>query len=155
MQEVFSPDEIFEDSEDNNNTDTVELINEMRRGRQRGSRGGKNIVSEKKDKISSQLPTLPDFDYFKHNVLFHQGGTLAHRQFRLQLAWDFVSDALNNKESHVACIWCQWEAKKNNQNIKEQNPPQSQIWCTKCNVALCCNISHPLCFEKYHTYIDE
>jgi hypothetical protein len=111
----------------------------------------------------------------------------------LQLAWDFISDALNNQQqtankknltenlaavvnkyyklptirlsgtnhypewraNRIACVWCQWEAKNNNQKINEQNPPQSQIYCNKCNVALCCNKSRPLCFEKYHTYIEK
>ncbi|CAG8764067.1 21545_t:CDS:2, partial [Racocetra persica] len=119
-------------------------------------------------------------------------GTLAHRQFRLQLAWDFINDTLNNRQkvvnkqhlnknsasivskyyklptirlsgtnhypewrkSRVACVWCRWNAKQNDKDINEKNPPQSQIWCNKCNVALCCNISRPSCFEKYHTYIE-
>lgn len=59
------------------------------------------------------------------------------------------------RNNRVACVWCRWEAKNNDKNINEKNPPQSQIWCNKCNVALCCNKSRSSCFEKYHTYVEK
>lgn len=56
------------------------------------------------------------------------------------------------RSERLACIWCQWKAKTRQGEINEQNPPQSQIWCSKCNVALCCNKTRSSCFKEYHTH---
>ncbi|CAG8804902.1 3227_t:CDS:2, partial [Racocetra fulgida] len=77
-QEVFSSDEMFEDTEYDSNADTIELINEMdtislnNDNQIELNNTERNVISEKKAKISVQLPTPPDFDYFKYNVPFHK-----------------------------------------------------------------------------------
>ena len=48
-----------------------------------------------------------------------------------------------------SCIWCKYLARKA-QKEPAKDPPQSQLYCIKCNVALCCNKSRS-CFKDYHT----
>jgi len=54
------------------------------------------------------------------------------------------------REERSGCIWCKYLAKKE-QKKAAQNPSQSQLYCIKCNVALCCNKNRSSCFKDYHT----
>ncbi|KAF0389230.1 piggybac transposable element-derived protein 4-like [Gigaspora margarita] len=49
-----------------------------------------------------------------------------------------------------ACLWCRYMRKKNNLPYL-QNPPQSNIYCSECGVALCCNNQRSSCFKDFHT----
>ncbi|CAG8736983.1 13838_t:CDS:2 [Gigaspora margarita] len=120
--QVSLVDEVFENGDDDSSIEIAKLANEIDtinlnseeiefntarslqvnkekiRGREHRSRKGENnIVSERKAQISARLPIPPNFNYLKHNILFYQGRTLAHREFRLQLAWDFINDTLSTK----------------------------------------------------------
>jgi hypothetical protein len=52
------------------------------------------------------------------------------------------------RKSRLACVWCKFQEKENNE--KSSNPPQSQIWCSFCNVPLCCNNNRSNCFKNFH-----
>jgi hypothetical protein len=59
------------------------------------------------------------------------------------------------REERNSCLWCRYEFKKTNTSKSpSQSFPRSQIWCSKCNVSLCCNNSRPNCFKYYHSRID-
>jgi hypothetical protein len=53
------------------------------------------------------------------------------------------------QKKREACVWCHWKAKEGEVMINKKNPPQSNIACKKCNVALCINADHD-CFAEYH-----
>jgi Transposase IS4 len=57
------------------------------------------------------------------------------------------------REARNSCIWCKYLIKKD-QKETTKNPPQSQLYCIKCNVALCCNKSRSNCFKDYHTQVE-
>jgi hypothetical protein len=57
------------------------------------------------------------------------------------------------REARSSCIWCKYLTKKV-QKKAERDPPQSQIYCIKCSVALCCNKNRS-CFKDYHTQKDD
>ncbi|CAG8535880.1 5653_t:CDS:2, partial [Scutellospora calospora] len=132
------------------------------RGKNQNKGEKDSLCSRKKATISAQLPKPPSFNTLVHNMPYHKGyvmlpkiysgcRTLNHEKFRLQIAWDFI----DNRENRAAYTWYRWEAKIGNIQINEKKPPQSQIWCAQCNVALCYNKSHSLYFKEYHTYIDK
>jgi len=53
------------------------------------------------------------------------------------------------REVRNSCVWCKYLTKKvQKKTIK--NPPQSQLYCIKCNIALCCNKNRSSCFKDYH-----
>lgn len=54
------------------------------------------------------------------------------------------------REARSSCVWCKYLTKKS-QRKALKDPPQSQLYCIKCNVALCCNKSRSNCFKDYHT----
>ncbi len=54
------------------------------------------------------------------------------------------------REERNSCLWCRYDLKRKNAP-RTQNPPQSQIWCSKCDVVLCCNNKRPNCFKYYHS----
>ncbi|CAG8456376.1 12241_t:CDS:2 [Dentiscutata heterogama] len=54
------------------------------------------------------------------------------------------------RKDRISCVWCKYLAKKNNKKAS-QNPSQSQVYCNKCNVPLCCNKDRANCFKDYHT----
>ncbi|CAB5337296.1 unnamed protein product [Rhizophagus irregularis] len=58
------------------------------------------------------------------------------------------------RETRSSCIWCKYLAKKN-QEKAIKNPPQSQLYCIKCNLALCCNKERSNCFKDFHTYKED
>ncbi|CAB4385768.1 unnamed protein product [Rhizophagus irregularis] len=58
------------------------------------------------------------------------------------------------RETRSSCIWCKYLAKKN-QKKATKNPPQSQLYCIKCNLALCCNKEKSNCFKDFHTYKED
>jgi hypothetical protein len=57
------------------------------------------------------------------------------------------------REARSSCIWCKYLTKKV-QKKAERDPSQSQIYCIKCSVALCCNKNRS-CFKDYHTQKDD
>jgi hypothetical protein len=57
-----------------------------------------------------------------------------------------------HKERRDACLWCRYMYKKNN-DAHLKNPPQSQLWCSICGVALCCNKQRS-CFKDFHMISD-
>jgi len=57
-----------------------------------------------------------------------------------------------HKERRDACLWCRYMHKKSN-NAHLKNPSQSQIWCSSCGVALCCNKQRS-CFKDFHMISD-
>jgi len=77
------------------------------------------------------------------------------------------------RKKRNSCVWCKYLAKKmcnenneknekNEKNVKNvknvkapKNPPQSQIYCVKCNIPLCCNKGRGDCFKDYHTRKEE
>ncbi|CAG8783128.1 19168_t:CDS:1, partial [Cetraspora pellucida] len=84
-----TPNEFFKDDDFDSNANIVELTNKIdaitldnenqinkekarKRRKEHGNKEGKNIASEKKAKIFSQLSLSPDFSYLKHNVPFYQ-----------------------------------------------------------------------------------
>lgn len=58
------------------------------------------------------------------------------------------------REARSSCIWCKYLTKKA-QKKAEKDPPQSQLYCIKCNIALCCNKNRSSCFKDYHTQTDD
>jgi len=54
------------------------------------------------------------------------------------------------KELRTSCVWCKYLVKKAQKEITK-DPSQSQIYCIKCNVALCCNKNRSNCFKDYHS----
>lgn len=54
------------------------------------------------------------------------------------------------REARSSCVWCKYLAKKE-QKKSAKDPPQSQLYCIKCNIALCCNKNRSSCFKDYHT----
>uniref|UniRef100_U9TZ45 Piggybac transposable element-derived protein 4-like n=1 Tax=Rhizophagus irregularis (strain DAOM 181602 / DAOM 197198 / MUCL 43194) TaxID=747089 RepID=U9TZ45_RHIID len=57
------------------------------------------------------------------------------------------------RETRSSCIWGKYLAKKN-QEKTSKNLSQSQLYCIKCSVALCCNKNRS-CFKDYHTQKDD
>ena len=53
-----------------------------------------------------------------------------------------------HKEKRDAYLWCRYKSRDNEKASK--NPPQSQLWCSGCGIALCCNKQRS-CFKKFHT----
>ena len=51
------------------------------------------------------------------------------------------------REKRAACIYCRYLAKSTSESSKNQ----SQLWCIKCNVPLCCSKTCPNCFKDFHT----
>ncbi|CAB4425430.1 unnamed protein product [Rhizophagus irregularis] len=58
------------------------------------------------------------------------------------------------RETRSSCIWCKYLAKKN-QEKATKNPFQLQLYCIKCNLALCCNKERSNCFKDFHTYKED
>jgi len=58
------------------------------------------------------------------------------------------------REARTSCVWCKYLTKQA-QKRAEKDPPQSQLYCIKCNVALCCNKNRSSCFKDYHTQIND
>ena len=63
------------------------------------------------------------------------------------------------RKERSSCIWCRYLEKKKQtdekkilkkKNSTDKNPPQSQIYCVKCNVALYCSKGRSDCFKNYH-----
>ncbi len=54
-----------------------------------------------------------------------------------------------HKEKRDGCLWCHYKYKKDNE-ITMKNLPQSQLWCSCYDVALCCNKQRS-CFKDFHT----
>jgi hypothetical protein len=54
------------------------------------------------------------------------------------------------REARTSCVWCKYLTKKV-QEKSLKDPFQSQLYCIKCNVALCCNKNRSNCFKDYHT----
>ena len=54
-----------------------------------------------------------------------------------------------HRNSRQACRWCREQAKLGQLETDKQNPPQSNIFCKLCNVALCLNKQRN-CFADYH-----
>ncbi|GES76911.1 piggyBac transposable element-derived protein 4-like [Rhizophagus clarus] len=58
------------------------------------------------------------------------------------------------RETRSSCVWCKYLVKKN-QEKAAKNPPQSQLYCIKCDLALCCNKERSNCFKDFHTYRED
>jgi hypothetical protein len=58
------------------------------------------------------------------------------------------------REARSSCVWCKYSAKKS-QEKAARNPPQSQLYCIRCNLALCCNKERSNCFKDFHTYRED
>ncbi|CAB5382640.1 unnamed protein product [Rhizophagus irregularis] len=50
------------------------------------------------------------------------------------------------RETRSSCIWCKYLSKKN-QEKATKNPSQLQLYCIKCNLALCYNKERRNCFN--------
>ncbi|CAG8745406.1 20423_t:CDS:1 [Dentiscutata erythropus] len=72
--------------------------------------------------------------------------------FKLPLSRFVGNDHFPEYNERRACLWCRYIRKKENKPAL-QNPPQSNIWCSKCDVALCCNKERS-CFKDFHTLED-
>ncbi|GET04330.1 hypothetical protein GLOIN_2v1789218 [Rhizophagus clarus] len=57
------------------------------------------------------------------------------------------------REAKSSCVWCKYLIKKG-QKKAARDPFQSQLYCIKCNVALCCNKNRSNCFIDYHTQVE-
>lgn len=57
------------------------------------------------------------------------------------------------REARSSCVWCKYLTKKE-QKKAAKDPFQSQLYCIKCNVALCCNKNRSNCFIEYHTQVE-
>ena len=56
------------------------------------------------------------------------------------------------RENRIACEWCKFATQRNEgKSNKSQN--RSYIYCTACNVALCCSRARN-CYIDYHTETD-
>lgn len=58
------------------------------------------------------------------------------------------------REARSSCVWCKYLAKKD-QKKASKDPSQSQLYCIKCNIALCCNKNRSNCFKDYHTQVND
>ncbi|GBB87737.1 hypothetical protein RclHR1_14210004 [Rhizophagus clarus] len=58
------------------------------------------------------------------------------------------------RETRSSCVWCKYLVKKN-QEKAAKNLPQSQLYCIKCDLALCCNKERSNCFKDFHTYRED
>ena len=54
------------------------------------------------------------------------------------------------RETRKSCVYCRYLSKQGKIEIDHKNPPQTQLWCIKCNVPLCCSKARPNCFQDYH-----
>ena len=59
------------------------------------------------------------------------------------------------RETRSSCVWCKYLVKKDHQGKAAKNPPQSQLYCIKCDLALCCNKERSNCFKDFHTYKED
>ena len=50
------------------------------------------------------------------------------------------------REKRAVCIYCRYLAKSNSKSSKNE----SQLWCIKCDVPLCCSKTRPNCFKDFH-----
>ncbi|CAG8831766.1 15078_t:CDS:2 [Gigaspora margarita] len=101
-----------------------------------------NMVSdEKKDeKVSSQVSS--------------KGKRAAHvtKNFELPLTRLLDGDHLVEwKEKREACIYCRYLAQHGDKAVNYNNPPQSNLWCCKCNVPLCSSKMRPYCFRDFYS----
>ncbi|CAG8465320.1 11525_t:CDS:1 [Scutellospora calospora] len=55
------------------------------------------------------------------------------------------------REQRGSCVWCRF-INMSEQGKHNKNSPQSQVWCTICNVPLCLNKQRPDCFIEYHEH---
>ena len=58
------------------------------------------------------------------------------------------------REARSSCVWCKYLAKKD-QKKASKDLSQSQLYCIKCNIALCCNKNRSNCFKDYHTQVND
>ncbi|CAG8450833.1 11774_t:CDS:1 [Scutellospora calospora] len=58
-------------------------------------------------------------------------------------------------EKREACVYCRYKSQRGEKVINYDNPSQSQLWCSKCKVPLCCSKARPYCFRDYHSKIQE
>ena len=58
------------------------------------------------------------------------------------------------REERSSCVWCKYLNKKAQQKALK-DPLQLQLYCIKCNVALCCNKNRSSCFKDYHIQKDD
>ncbi|GBB97601.1 hypothetical protein RclHR1_03010004 [Rhizophagus clarus] len=58
------------------------------------------------------------------------------------------------RETRSSCVWCKYLVKKN-QEKAAKNLPQSQLYCIKCDLALCYNKESSNCFKDFHTYRED
>ncbi|CAG8615282.1 16971_t:CDS:2 [Cetraspora pellucida] len=54
------------------------------------------------------------------------------------------------REKRMACIYCCYLAQHGAKDINSDNPLQTQLWCTNCEVLLCCSKARPTCFRNFH-----
>ena len=58
------------------------------------------------------------------------------------------------RRKRESCLYCRYLKKKNDQGKKKKKNcaiSQTQFWCIKCNVPLCCSIVRPNCFKDFHS----
>jgi hypothetical protein len=108
-----------------------------------------------KDSLNNPLKRTTWSEEDESNIINNKKKLRVSSNFELPLC-RLIGDDYYPKYSvkRKACLWCRFLIKKDN-NSSQQNPPQSQIWCNSCGVALCCNKVRPNCFKEFHTYIEE
>src|SRR5215213_743385 len=111
------------------------------------------IEKEKKPHTRSQVDELTDkFKFIQVDPTKKQQYVTAN--FELPLERLTPDGHLPEwREERSSCIWCKYVTKKE-QKKAEKYPSQSQLYCIKCNVALCCNKNRSSCFKDYHTQIE-
>ena len=58
------------------------------------------------------------------------------------------------RKKRESCLYCRYlmkNNKKGNKKSKSRAISQTNFWCIKCNVPLCCSKARPNCFMDFHT----
>ena len=131
----------------------------------------KKAVRQKKPNTRSRVEKLVRFNDKNDD---HSTKRYVTNKFELSLVTLSPDGHLPEwREQRNSCMWCKYLVKKmcnkknenennekktpniNNNMKAPKNPPQSQIYCIKCNVPLCCSKGRSDCFKDYHTRKEE
>lgn len=77
---------------------------------------------------------------------------IVNKNFELPLTRLLGGDHLVEwRQKREACVYCHYLAQYGKKSISYDNPPQSNLWCAKCNVPLCVSKARPHCFKIFHS----